>query len=813
MATHVSYLRRKGLLMALPGGKRNTSRRWSCALCGNTYENLRESALGHWLHEEGVPPCSFVLQEPTREQMQAVRDLAMRGLANKTDVAEPSHRSTHRETQDEDVDMATEGKGKKKKKRKRNGGQSNETKTLQRIVEELVDFSDRLPINCIKEHLRPQVEWNEWSGELSLVNNTEEMLKPMFWCADAILSRYFLKKFSMRKWKEECEAALELAKPAQKLASLMQQLDESLDWEELNQLWLVMDHRNWVGWQSNVAGPSAICEACGRDSVQVGELKRMGESVIIHEQCLNWLPNKLPIEQMMVVLPEIIQANKKNVCQKCKQPGAMIPCAVGRCKKFFHFPCALESDCTLDGHGKMLFCVEHSTDKYISMYAKPERKHKKNKNDKDGKKKAAKCASILDEAKAIPPSEMQLMSFLKLLKSVLDPKIPVSWCKQNAELFLQFRHFLDQGVFPDILREEIAKSLFSELSTWEVHSLSRKVKAIITRHQHEQVEMARQLPEDSSVVGSTVTVVEDISYGMEKVKIPAVVVVTERILDSLKEGNKLPRPKDFQYLTTRVMLDREMRSAALSSKVGCDCKETCCLPWNKESCQHFVDFREDFPAFNHTGQQQKVKHSFYNRFGRLNLNQPGTFVYECNDLCACSPSCSNRVAQRGLQLNLQVVYDESKGWGVVTLDPIKRGTFVCEYAGETINTFEAERRGLVYDKQRCSFLYNLDFHVPRSSSQDPTKSRTIEEDHDLLAIDATFYGNVARFFNHSCAPNLISFPVLWDTMDFRLPHICFFSTRDIAVGEELCYDYHYCLQEDDQMICHCGAPNCRGRLL
>uniref|UniRef100_A0A7S3XCY3 Histone-lysine N-methyltransferase n=1 Tax=Picocystis salinarum TaxID=88271 RepID=A0A7S3XCY3_9CHLO len=813
MATHVSYLRRKGLLMVLPGGKRNTSRKWSCALCGNTYENLRENALGHWLHEEGVPPCSFVLQEPTREQMQAVRDLAMRGLANKKDAAEPSQQGPHQETQDEEPEKPTEGKTTKKKKRKRNGLQSNETKTLQRIVEELVDFSDRLPINCIKEHLRPQAEWNEWSSELSMVNNAEDVLKPMFWCADAILSRYFLKEFSMKKWKEECEAALDLAKPAQKLARLMEQLDENLDWEELNQLWLVMDHRNWVGWQSNVAGPSAICEACGRDNVEVGELKRMGESVIIHEQCLNWLPNKLPIEQMMVVLPEIIQANKKNACQICKQPGAMVPCAVARCKKFFHFPCALESNCTLDGHGKMLFCVDHSTDKYISMYAKPEKKHKRSKNNKDGKKKAAKCASILDEAKAIPPSEMQLMSFLKLLKSVLDPKIPVSWCKQNAELFLQFRHFLDQGVFPDILREEIAKSLFSELSIWEVHSLSRKVQAIITKHQHEQVEMAKQLPHDTSIIGSTITVMKDISYGMERVKIPAAVVVTESILNALKEGNKLPRPKDFQYLTTRVMLDKEMRSAALSSKVGCDCKGSCCLPWNKESCQHFVDFREDFPAFNHTGQQQKVKHSFYNRFGRLNLSQPGTFVYECNDLCECSPSCSNRVAQRGLQLSLQVVYDESKGWGVVTLDPIKRGTFVCEYAGETINTFEAERRGLVYDKQRCSFLYNLDFHVPRASSQDPSKSRNIEEDHDLLAIDATFYGNVARFFNHSCDPNLISFPVLWDTMDFRLPHICFFSTRDIAVGEELCYDYHYCLQEDDQMICHCGASNCRGRLL
>ena len=47
---------------------------------------------------------------------------------------------------------------------------------------------------------------------------------------------------------------------------------------------------------------------------------------------------------------------------------------------------------------------------------------------------------------------------------------------------------------------------------------------------------------------------------------------------------------------------------------------------------------------------------------------------------------------------------EEKGWGVVTIETIEKGTFVCEYVGEIISESVAEMRGKEYDAQGLSYL-------------------------------------------------------------------------------------------------------------
>ena len=41
--------------------------------------------------------------------------------------------------------------------------------------------------------------------------------------------------------------------------------------------------------------------------------------------------------------------------------------------------------------------------------------------------------------------------------------------------------------------------------------------------------------------------------------------------------------------------------------------------------------------------------------------------------------------------------------------------------------------------------------------------------------------------------------------------IVIYSKRDIALGEEITYDYKFPI-EDEKIPCLCGAPNCRGTL-
>ena len=50
---------------------------------------------------------------------------------------------------------------------------------------------------------------------------------------------------------------------------------------------------------------------------------------------------------------------------------------------------------------------------------------------------------------------------------------------------------------------------------------------------------------------------------------------------------------------------------------------------------------------------------------------------------------------------------------------------------------------------------------------------------------------------------------------FRFHNIAFFAMKFIKAGEELCWDYSYEIDSvsDKTLPCHCGASNCKGRLL
>ena len=54
-------------------------------------------------------------------------------------------------------------------------------------------------------------------------------------------------------------------------------------------------------------------------------------------------------------------------------------------------------------------------------------------------------------------------------------------------------------------------------------------------------------------------------------------------------------------------------------------------------------------------------------------------------------------------------------------------------------------------------------------------------------IDATLFGNAARFMNGSCEPNLKQAPMRHD--EPGLPRVLFRARRHIAAGEELTWQY------------------------
>ncbi|XP_064892094.1 histone-lysine N-methyltransferase EHMT1 isoform X12 [Columba livia] len=182
---------------------------------------------------------------------------------------------------------------------------------------------------------------------------------------------------------------------------------------------------------------------------------------------------------------------------------------------------------------------------------------------------------------------------------------------------------------------------------------------------------------------------------------------------------------------------------------------------------------------------------WYDKDGRLlpefNMAEP-PLIFECNHACSCWRTCRNRVVQNGLRTRLQLYRTQKMGWGVRTMQDIPLGTFVCEYVGELISDSEADVR------EEDSYLFDLD-----------------NKDGEVYCIDARFYGNISRFINHLCEPNLIPVRVFMSHQDLRFPRIAFFSTRHIEAGEEIGFDYgdRFWDIKGKYFSCQCGSPKCK----
>ncbi|XP_050205052.1 histone-lysine N-methyltransferase SUVR5 [Mercurialis annua] len=295
----------------------------------------------------------------------------------------------------------------------------------------------------------------------------------------------------------------------------------------------------------------------------------------------------------------------------------------------------------------------------------------------------------------------------------------------------------------------------------------------------------------------------DISFGKES--LPIKCVVDEDMLASLNvtssgRTTNFPMPWDnFTYIT-RLLLDQSQNAGIESLQLGCGCPHSSCFPGR---CDHVYLFDNDYE--DATDIYGKPMHGRfpYDDKGRIILEE-GYLVYECNHMCGCSKTCSNRVLQNGVRVKLEVFKTNNKGWAVRTGEPILSGTFVCEYIGEILDENEANQRRSRYDEQGCSYMYDID-------GQTNDMSRLIGG-QIKYGIDATKHGNVSRFINHSCLPNLVNHQVLVDSMDAQRVHIGLYASRDIACGEELTYNFRYNLVPGEGHPCHCGTSKCRGRL-
>ncbi|KAJ6353152.1 hypothetical protein OIU76_002208 [Salix suchowensis] len=388
--------------------------------------------------------------------------------------------------------------------------------------------------------------------------------------------------------------------------------------------------------------------------------------------------------------------------------------------------------------------------------------------------------------------------YLKAAKLCSEHNIQVQWHREEFICSRGCRSFKDPGLFSPLMSlpnglkgKQMIHSSDHINSEWKVDEC----------HYIIDVHDVTEEPKQKATILCT-----DISFGKET--IPVACVVDEDLLDSLHvladgfdgQISTFPKPWDtFTYVTGPVH-DQCDNLDIEGLELRCSCQYSMCCP---ETCDHVYLFDNDYEDAKDIYGKSMLGRFPYDNKGRLVLEE-GYLVYECNSMCNCNKTCPNRVLQNGIRVKLEVFKTDNKGWAVRAGEPILRSTFICEYIGEVLNEQEASNRRDRYGKEGCSYIYKIDAHTN-------DMSRMVEGQAHYF-IDSTKYGNVSRFINHSCMPNLVNHQVLVNSMDSQRAHIGLYASRDIACGEELTYNYRYELLPGEGYPCHCGASKCRGRL-
>lgn len=176
--------------------------------------------------------------------------------------------------------------------------------------------------------------------------------------------------------------------------------------------------------------------------------------------------------------------------------------------------------------------------------------------------------------------------------------------------------------------------------------------------------------------------------------------------------------------------------------------------------------------------------------------------------CKVGVQCSNRDIQVGAYPPVEVFQTLTRGCGLRIVSVVTKGTKLIEYIGE-------------YMKMKA-FKQQQDVTAPIYAIETGTLSLiglTAQRLSVLMTyvyclgaitgtgfvIDATRYGNQARFINHACYPN--SRAEKWFVLN--TPRIIIVANRDLQPNTEITINYGQLQAVSNSFVCLCGSPKCK----
>lgn len=242
--------------------------------------------------------------------------------------------------------------------------------------------------------------------------------------------------------------------------------------------------------------------------------------------------------------------------------------------------------------------------------------------------------------------------------------------------------------------------------------------------------------------------------------------------------NKISSRSIYLFKNQKESLSLSSDFLNLISSHGGLCGD-CCN--NKNTFNECNDQICSVPSFLTSLCQNRNLYTNISSYIRLGITKSESQIYINQDYpLVCYPICSDDY--------LEIISTKGCGYGLRSLRFINRNEIIIEYLGELIDE-------------------NLLWKKVVSKNQD--EIRYVMKLRKDYYIDSRYYGNKARFINHSCNPN--SEVQVWTTDDRFRGFIV--AIRDILPGEEISYDYKFSFFKKNSFLkCMCGEENCRGTM-